>query len=112
MPLVNAGSVASRGHPACCSWCCFSGHSTPVQDRAVGVLEGTHDALSVAYLTVHALHSVIVVVSCKRDLSNVNGAIHLFVGSELFEPCVPIRPQTISYENAGPRACSLLSHLE
>ena len=57
--------------------------------------------LSISDLTVQSFHLVVIMLARKRDLSNVNGAVNLLVGSELFEPCVLIGPQTISYENLG-----------
>jgi hypothetical protein len=62
----------------------------PIEDRAILCLERTHHTLSVAYLTVHALHSIIVVVSYQCDLSNVNRTVNVPIGSELLEPCVMI----------------------
>ena len=51
-------------------------------------------------------------LACERDLSYVDGAVYLLVGSELFEPRIPIRAQAISYEDAGPLACSVLGDLD
>jgi hypothetical protein len=61
----------------------------PIQNRAVLSLERTHHTLSVPDLTVHALHPVIVVLTCERD-SNVKRAVYVPVGSVFLEPCVVI----------------------
>ena len=66
------------------------------QNWGVGTLERPHNLLSISYLTVHALHLVIVMMTAQSDLSNVNGAIHLLVGSVFAHVCVVIRTEAVS----------------
>lgn len=85
------------------------------EDRCIGLLERAHDTFTVTDLSIQPFHLVGIVISRERNLSNVNGAIHVLVSpnnrSQNRSPCSCISEQ-FGHTQASQRAAyrSRLEH--